>query len=156
MVFIFIFFDLIFYYFHRQCKSVFSGINVDPSEYILIGSLTKPRTTITGILERYNFYNLYQIATTINKNIQSITIITDTSASGIVLKDICEQQIAADPSKWPPTRSFVIKYFSELQKFILEDPISTKQTDLLLFTVNSGFLLDNGIGIGGNTLFFDI
>ena len=33
-----------------ECSSVFSGINVDPSQYPLVGNLTHPVTTITGLL----------------------------------------------------------------------------------------------------------
>jgi hypothetical protein len=89
---------------------VFSGINVDPSIYPLVGNLKNPVTTITGFflflfflfffflfffisgtLERYNFDKIVKLARQINPNIKSMTFISDFSTSGTVVKGQADQ-----------------------------------------------------------------
>eukprot|EP01091_Cochliopodium_minus_P010259 TRINITY_DN2677_c0_g1_i3.p1 TRINITY_DN2677_c0_g1~~TRINITY_DN2677_c0_g1_i3.p1 ORF type:complete len:907 (-),score=143.62 TRINITY_DN2677_c0_g1_i3:415-3135(-) len=134
-----------------NCTCVFAGINGDPSSYSTIGNSSSPKL-MTGVLERYDFNSLINFSLQINSKIKKITVISDNSKDGNHLKKQIDDAIIQYRASWPPTTSLQFEYFSELQKYILGEPLSEVESNLILFSSYDFKLKNNGLLLGSDVI----
>ncbi len=65
----------------KKLSFVFSGINVDPSIYDPIESLEKPGDGISGVLERFPYYQSFSLGKRIFPNATKVILLADSSPS---------------------------------------------------------------------------
>eukprot|EP01091_Cochliopodium_minus_P011415 TRINITY_DN3226_c0_g1_i1.p1 TRINITY_DN3226_c0_g1~~TRINITY_DN3226_c0_g1_i1.p1 ORF type:complete len:1039 (-),score=143.07 TRINITY_DN3226_c0_g1_i1:54-3170(-) len=125
-----------------NCTCVFAGVYEDPSVYDVVGNLSSPNL-ITGVLERFDINSLINFSLQINNGIKKITVISDNTKDGNILKKQIDSVILQYQFSWPDTTSIQFQYFSELKKYILSEPLDEVRSNLILFS-SYGFKQDDG------------